>query len=264
MIRRDRDPLDDERAAARLTTEPVRPPIDEGRLSAALGAVLVLFLVAILKPWAAGTAAPTGLPIAGRAQSAPPTPVATDDRTAQGLAAPICLGTGAWRVTSLETWQTQDVRVWRAIEPIATASDPLDPAIPSVPIVAIQLTALGWCAPAFGPDLPVGPATVTAWSVTGGVAVPADLRQVLPDSGVTPIAALYVPLTLCPEPTICAPLLPQPRPRPWATERVVFRYVDDATARTAWFAADVVILGPSPGPVSAGAAPGASRTSPAP
>src|SRR5258708_1263821 len=168
MIRRDRDPLDEPQPAARLTTEPVRPPIDEGRLSAALGVVLVLLLVAILKPWAGGTTQPTGRLIAGTAEPVAITPSPTEDLTAEGLASPICLGTGAWRIASLERWRTQDVRVWRAIDPIDTASGPLDPAIASVPIVAIELTALGWCAPAFGPDLPVGPASVTAWSVRDG------------------------------------------------------------------------------------------------
>jgi hypothetical protein len=259
MIRRDRDPLDESQAAARLTTEPVRPPLDDGRLSAALGVVLVLLFAAILKPWAGATAEPTTRLFSGTPEPAVITPAPTEDLTAEGLANPICLGTGAWRIASLERWRTQDVRVWRAIDPIDAASGPLDPAIPSVPIVALELTGLGWCAPAFGPDLPVGPASVTAWSVRDGKATPLQLRQVRPADGVTPIAALYVPLTLCPEPTICAPLLPAPIPRPWATERVVFRYLDGGTGRTTWFAADVVIL-PANDAVSASAAPGASRT----
>lgn len=245
MIRRDPDPFEDERDAARLTTEPVRPPIDEGLLSTALGLAVALLVVAILKPWDWGAAAPTGRLGVGPVESAEVTPIPTEDRSAEGLALPICLGTGGWRIASLETWQTQDVRVWRAIEPVTSATGPLDASIPSVPIVAIQLTALGWCAPAFGDGLPVGPSTVTAWSVHGSAAEPLELRQVRPTEGVTPIAALYVPLSLCPEPTICAPLLPAPIPRPWATERVVFRYIDAGT-KEAWFAADITILPPTP------------------
>jgi hypothetical protein len=245
MIRRDRDPLDEERAAARLTTEPVRPPIDEGQLAATLGVVIVLLAVAILKPWTFGTGQPTGLLGVVPIESAAITPMPTEDRSAEGLAIPICLGTGGWRVASLETWRTQDVRVWRAIDPIAAATGPLDPAIPSVPIVAIQLTALGWCAPAFGDVMPVGPAIVTAWSVKDGQAAELQLRQVRPLDGITPIAALYVPLTRCPETTLCAPLLPTPVPRPWSTERIVFRYRDDATTNLSWFAADIEILPPS-------------------
>lgn len=254
MIRRNRDPLDDEHAAARLTTEPVRPPIDEGRLSTTLAGVLVLLAVVILKPWGGGAAEPTGPVARATTEAAAVTPVPTEDRTAVGLALPICLGTGAWRVASLETWRTQDVRVWRAIEPVDTAAGPLDAAIPSVPIGAIQLTALGWCAPAYGPDMPIGPAAVTAWTVSGGVATPLELQQVRPADGVTPIAALYVPLTLCPEPTLCAPSMPSPAPRPWVTERVVFRYRDTATGHVDWFAADVEIIKEREGAASSPAA----------
>jgi|GEM_PF-3118333 hypothetical protein len=235
MIRRDRDPLEDERAAARLTTEPVQPPIDENQLASALGLVIVLLVVAILKPWTGGTAEPTGRLSVATAAPITATPIPTEDRTADGLALPICLGTGAWRIASLETWQTQDVRVWRAIEPITDATGPLDPAIPSVPIVAIQLTALGWCAPAYGTDKPIGPAIVTAWTIHDGAAEPLALRQVRPTDGVTPIAALYVPLTR------------------WSTEDVVFRYFDSATTKEAWFAADITILPPSPTPSPSGA-----------
>jgi len=246
MIRRDRDPIEDDATGFRLATERVRPPTAAPWL-ATVAAVAIVVAAAILKPWGWGAAEPSAPTRAASAGPAAVTPVPTEDRSAQGLAAPICLGTGGWRVTSLETWQTQDVRVWRAIEPVAAVTGPLDPAIPSVPIVAIQLVALGWCAPAFGPDLPVGPAEVTAWSVQAGVATQIELQQVRPVDGVTPIAALYIPLSLCPEPTICAPLLPRPEPRPWATERVVFRYRDVPVDRTLWFAADVTII-PPPAP----------------
>jgi hypothetical protein len=250
MIRRDRDPIDDDATGFRLTTEPVRAPSAETRLVAAVALGIVVLAVAILKPWGWGLAEPSA-PI-GVAPAVPvvATSIPTEDRTAEGLAAPICLGTGGWRVISLETWRTQDVRVWRAIEPIEGASGPLDPAIPSVPIVALQLVALGWCAPAFGPDMPIGPADVAAWTVHGDVAMQIDLRQVRPIDGVTPIAALYVPLSLCPEPTICAPLLPSPEPRPWASERVVFRYRDVPVDRSVWFAADITILAPPTAPAA--------------
>jgi hypothetical protein len=250
MIRRDRDPLEDERAAAGLTTEPVRPPIDEGQLSTALGVVILLLVVAILKPWAGGAPEPTGLLAAGPAPTPEITPIPTEDRSAQGLAGPICLGTGGWRVASLETWRTQSVRVWRAIEPIPSATGPLDPAIPSVPIVAVELRAVGWCAPAFGDDMPVGPVTVTAWAVQGAAAAPIQLRQVRPPDGVTPIAALYVPLSSCADTTTCASLQPTPVPRAWATGRVVFRYDDAGTGRVDWFAADIEILAPQAGPAA--------------
>jgi hypothetical protein len=226
-----------------VTTIPVRARPSDARLAPALSLVAVLVALAILKPWGTGSPEATLRPIAVAAPtSVPITPAPTEDRSADGLAVPICLGTGGWRIASLERWRTQDVRVWRAIEPIASATGPLDPAIPSVPVGAIVFGGLGWCAPAFGPDRPVGPATVTAWSVRSGVAAGLQLRQVRPLDGSTPIAALYLPLTRCPESTNCLPLLPEPVPRPWDSGRIVFRYRDEGTGRVLWLAADVTIL----------------------
>jgi hypothetical protein len=221
----------------------VRPRAGNTRIAGVLWVVSALIVVAIVKPWGIGEPAAVAPVRPLISPTTTPTPVPTSDLSADGLAGPICLGTGAWRVASLETWRTQDVRVWRAIEPVLDASGPLDPTIPSVPIVAVTLPALGWCAPAYGDGRPVGPASVTAWLVRDGVAAELALRQVRPASGATPIAALYVPLTRCPEPTTCASPLPEPVPAPWSTGRVVFRYVDEGFARTHWFAADVEILG---------------------
>jgi hypothetical protein len=225
-----------------LSVVPVASRGGDRRIAGALWAVAVLIVVAIVKPW--GVGAPQGE--APRPHPpvtpAPVTPAPTADLSADGLANPICLGTGGWRIASLETWETQDVRVWRAIEPVPEATGPLDPRIPSVPIVAVVLTAVGWCAPAFGPERPVGPTSVTAWTVVDGHATELTLRQVQPASGTTPIAALYVPLTRCPEPGICVPLLPEPVPARWWAGRIVFRFVDAGAGRDAWFAADVKIL----------------------
>jgi hypothetical protein len=245
MQRSQRDdlaPLDEGAPAPDVTTVRVRLPPSDARLPSVLWVVLALVALAVLKPW--GVAAPfeTARPFVPEPTITVVTPAPTEDRTADGLASPICLGTGGWRIATLERWETQDVRVWRAIEPIATATGPLDPAIPSVPVVAIEVTALGWCAPAFGEHRPLGPAIVTAWSVVGEVATPLQLRQVRPVDGSTPMAALYLPVSVCPEATNCLPLLPSPAPRRWASERVVFRYVDGGGSGEAWLAADVTIL----------------------
>lgn len=228
-----------------LHTVRVRPRSDGSGVARALWAVVALLTVAILKPWAGGSPGATDRPVAVSPTFLPATPVPTEDRTAEGLATQICLGAGAWEIVSLETWRTQDVRVWRAIEPLAAADGPADPAIPSVPVGALEVTALGWCAPAFGPQRPTGPARVSAWSVRNGVATDLALRQVQP-AAVTPLAALYVPLTSCPERTICAPLLREPVPGPWTTGRVVFHYVDAGGTTDAWLAADLDIAVPRP------------------
>lgn len=220
------------------------------RLPLATSLVAVLVGIAIVKPW--GVGAPTAPPRPPRTfvpVAAPPTPRPTEDETADGLARPICLGAGAWRVATLETWRTHHVRVWRAVEPLNEATGPLDPAIPSVPVVALEIEALGWCAPGYGPDRPIGPAEVTAWFVEGGSATELGLRQVRPERGTTPIGALYEPLGACAPPLPCSSFRGRPATR-WATGRVVFRYEDVGAPRVSWFAADVEILAPpsTPGP----------------
>ncbi|HET7182573.1 MAG TPA: hypothetical protein VFI15_10110, partial [Candidatus Limnocylindrales bacterium] len=164
------------------------------------------------------------------------TPAPTADRSATGLALAACLGTGAWRVASLETWRNRDVRVWRAIEPLAGATGLDDPGIPSVPVVADELAGLGFCAPAFGPDMPIGPARIQAWEVVGPsaanpIATPIALRQVQPVGGTTPIAGLYVP-----------------RSGPWTSGRVIFRYEDAGAGTTRWFAVELQVVGAAPTP----------------
>src|SRR5215208_7135733 len=156
----------------------VRPPAADPRLTAITAFAAVLLGLAVLKPWGAAAPHASRAPRTVIAASVAPTPVPTRDRTPDGLASPICLGTGGWRIASLERWQTQDVRVWRAIEPVPNATGPLDASIPSVPIVAIELTAMGWCAPSYGPSKPTGPATVTAWAIRDGEAAILPLEQV--------------------------------------------------------------------------------------
>jgi hypothetical protein len=219
----------------------VQSPRDAPRLAATMWLAAAFVVIAVLKPWGGGGPITATLR-PGVAVPVEPTPVPTEDRTARGLAASTCLGTGGWRVATLETWQGRDVRVWRAIEPVALASGPLDPRIPTVPVVADVLSALGWCAPAFGPEQPVGPARVRAWQVIDGIARSVTLHRVLPEEGITHIAALYLPAS-----------------GRWTTGLVVFQYADTGTGASAWFGADLRILGApasspatSPGPPALG------------
>lgn len=259
--RRERGPALDAHDGAATPPQPVllRTRSDQSRLVVALWGVAVLVAAAILKPWSWGTPEPTGRPaVAAAPTEVTSTPASTEDQSADGLAADFCLGAGTWQVASLETWRTQDVRVWRAVEPIADATGPMDPTIPSVPIAALRVAALGWCAPTYGPDRPIGPATVTAWFVDGGGVTDLHLQQVRPPDGATQLGALYVPFTSCPEQTICVPLLRDPVPGPWSSGRVVFRYVDEGSGLRSWLAADVQILAPE-----ATTAPGVPTRSPA-
>jgi hypothetical protein len=245
-------PLDTRAPTPDVATVRVRAGSPDSRIATALSVVAVLVLVAVLKPWGVASPLATAGPFVAAPTEVVITPTPTEDTTADGLASPVCLGSGGWQIATLERWRTQDVRVWRAIEPIAVATGPLDLVIPAVPVVADEVAALGWCAPAYGPARPAGPATVTAWSVRNGVAGELQLRQLLPAHGSTPIAALYVPVTVCPETTNCLPLLPAAAPRAWASERVVFRYHDGGGSGELWLAADVTVLPPSATPEASG------------
>jgi hypothetical protein len=231
-------PDDDATADAALTR--VQAPRGAPRLAAAMWLLAAFVVVAVLKPWGGGGPVAATL----RPDVVVPveiTPVPTRDRSATGLAVDVCLGAGGWRVASLETWRDRDVRVWRAIEPVANVTGLDDPTIPSVPIVADKLTGLGFCAPAFGPDMPIGPAHVAAYHVLSPTVMNTiPLRQVQPVDGATPIAALYVP-----------------RFEPWTTGRVVFQYEDAGAGTWRWFAADLQILAPVPAPSAPSAAPAA-------
>jgi hypothetical protein len=246
MDHRNPELLDDapEGPARDLVMERVRTRPADQRLSIVTGLVAALVLIALVKPWSIGSHAPSLRPRVATQAVSLPTPQRTDD-SAEGLAGPICLGAGAWRVASLEMWRTQDVRVWRAVEPVANAVGPLDLAIPSVPIVALQLQAVGYCAPSFGPDKPVGPATIQAWSVSGSEATELRLQQVRPVRGSTPIAGLYVPVALCPTPPACRSPISRDVPLAWQSALYVFHWHDAGADRDAWFAADVTILEPA-------------------
>ena len=220
-----------------LAVTRVQPPSGAPRMAAAMWLVAAFVVLAVVKPWGGAGPAAATLP-RDVAVLVDVTPAPTEDRTATGLAVPVCLGAGAWRIATLETWRNRDVRVWRAIEPVTSATGALDPTIPLVPVVADVLSGLGWCAPAFGPDQPSGPARVQAWQVIGGVARQVFLRQVQPATGNTPIAALYLPVTGA-----------------WRSGVVVFQYRDDSTGLDHWFGAELQILAapPSPSPPSSAA-----------
>jgi hypothetical protein len=208
--------------------------------------VVALVTLAVLKPWGeAGlhAIAPPQRPSIDRE----PTPIPTPDTSTRGLAEPICLGPITWRVTSLERWRTQGVRVWQAVDPIAGVTDPIDPRVPSVLAAAFDITALGWCAPTFGSRQPVGPAVVDAWLVTGSGTTPVELRRLVPLPGPSEFGALYAPpgpcTSLCGRP---ADASPRSAPSSWPTGRYVFRYRNAGTGDL-WFAVDVLQIPPLPG-----------------
>lgn len=242
----------------------VAPPVAGRGLTVAAGVVALVVGLAVLKPWGPDPGRQPAVAPAPPALAteppppAPPAPRPTADLSPEGVAGPVCLGPSGWRIASLETWRDRDVRVWRAIEPLAGATGPLDPAIPTVPVVGFEIEALGWCAPAFGPGRPGGPERVAGWAVVNGVAQALELRRVLPESGTTHLAALYVPRSPCLPQDPCPstePGEPGASDQPWAPGRIVFRYEDIGSGAVLWLGADIVLydvaLPAAPSPVSA-------------
>jgi hypothetical protein len=242
------DRPDDERnarvfAPATLTTASVHP------LRWLVAAILVGGLV-IAKPWGASTGASPTAPAIGSVTPAPlpagsAAPSAMPSVDPEGIDGPVvetCLRPGIWLVATEERYGASSIRIWRAIDPIAVASGPGDPAIPVLPVISEGISALGWCAPTHGIDRPTVPATVETWRVVRGTIQAVALVPVAPVGGPSPFGALYGP--------------PGPDAGVWPDGRLIVRYREGDGADR-WFAISVqnrpeVI--PSP-PVPPSAAP---------
>lgn len=237
---------DPEPSHDRLTVARVTVARANGQPERIAWLVAGLLVLAIFKPWAWGDPParhPTGAAAAPIPTLAGPSPTA--DLSAEGLAAPFCLGGGSWRTASFETWRTQPVRVWHSLEPIRGPTQPGDPAIPTVPVVAYRVDALGWCAPVGEPDRPQGPLTVSVWRILDGSPASVLVRQVAPAGGAALLGAMYRPQA-------------DPAGAGWTSGHYVFAIRDAGRARTSWFAIELVILplpAGSPSPAPSGVAP---------
>jgi hypothetical protein len=226
-----RDPPPDgqsrERAFAPTRLESARPPVGTW-----LAIVLAALAIAVVKPWATEPPASpsTGAVAEGRVvgttsdPSGPAVPTLRHD-SAGPLVALFCLDPQSWRVATIERWRDQSIRVWRAIDPIGSASGPDDPRIPVFPVVSEGVTELGWCAPVVGPDRPEGLAAIDAWHRTldGPVSMPTTSTRAT--GAGTSFGGLYLP--------------PGDQDSGlWADGVYVFRY-HEPTGRERWFAVEV-------------------------
>ena len=124
-------------------------------------AVVIGVLLAILKPW--GGVLPQlsddssrGVAPSSRASQASPMPTPE----LPGVAAArelkrMCASPSGWRLSTLQLWsgRSRPIRSWAVAEPVE-ASGPSDRRIPIIPVAADRITAIGYCAPESGPDLP--------------------------------------------------------------------------------------------------------------
>jgi hypothetical protein len=214
------------------------------RSAAVAFCVVALFVaLAIAKPWDA-LVTPSRTQAAFEAPPIEAAAVPRDEPRLTGVSPPpapaaiaeICFGPGSWRTTMIERDGDRTVRLWRAVEP-RPATGPTDPEIDVTPAVG-EVPAIGYCAPATGPDRPAGPASVRAWHVQGSTAIPIDLRQVAPVGVVSELGALFGP---------------PDRGIGWAAGLYVFRHAEVASGADAvWFAVEVRsgrrAEGDSPGP----------------
>jgi hypothetical protein len=200
----------------------------EGRLGradrtplAAIIVVSVFVLIGIVDPWASigSSGPPAGRTGPERSAGPSPSPLSAADVAVGDF----CLAPGSWRTATIETWRDGTVRVWRAIDP-RPASGPDDVAIPVVPAVGSAIPAIGWCAPAAGPERPTGTALVRAWRRIGATFEPVRLRDRQPFGGNSALGALYAP--------------PDPGAATWPDGLVVFRYAR-VGAEPGWFGIEI-------------------------
>ena len=133
--------------------------------------VAIALVLAIFKPW--GTAQPqtsnepaTGVAVTSEPSHAPaPTPE-SDVTTAARENERMCASPSGWRLSTLQMWagRTRPIRSWAVVEPVE-ASGPTDKRIPIIPVAADRITAIGYCAPESGSDLPPADARAELYSL---------------------------------------------------------------------------------------------------
>lgn len=147
----------------------------DGSRSLALVLVVAGLLVAtaVTKPWEAlapvppgpaDPAVPAASPRGGSGGAAPgsdPTPDATPGDGPSTATSPACASPQSWRTATIESWFGRMARVWSAVTVGEHALE--DPTLPFEPVIAERITAIGWCAPVFGPDRPPVAARGTLW-----------------------------------------------------------------------------------------------------
>lgn len=166
------------------------------RLGPWLAIVGVLTGLAIAKPW--GIPPPPPPPSADRgaavvrsAAATPARPATDDPRSAGPPVASICFDPPSWRVATVEHWHDRTIRVWRAIEPVPTATGPDDQQVPVTQVVSEGVIELGWCAPVIGPVQATGGASIEVWRRTPGGATAITVTRQQPASGPSAYGALY-------------------------------------------------------------------------
>ncbi len=190
--------------------------------------ILAATLLAVVKPWGGGPGGEAGTAPRSALQAAtstiPGSTGPTPSPTPVDPASSFCLTPSDWRLTSLEVFDHQTIRVWQTISPVQAAG-PTDPALPEGLVVSTSVLAVGWCAPT-SPDVrPVAPVTTRIWHVpSNGAPVELDLR---PRLGRSDLGEDYT------APDVGSGIAD------WTPGRYVFAIAEPAPGRSWWFAVTV-------------------------
>lgn len=165
----------------------LRPVHDRSRAGPATARGVVVALVAVLvvtlvRPWDTGGATPAARPPAASPAGLAPTSTPAPDPTAwqaDAAGSPACASPRSWRVATIESWFGRTARVWAAAEAVEAA--PGDPRLAFAPVIAEQITGLGWCAPVDGDERPPLTARGRLWRDEGGTITPVWTVRLEPD-----------------------------------------------------------------------------------
>ena len=146
-----------------------------------IGALCVVIVILLIRPWSDGDrqvpASEVDTRVQGSGTDATPIASGTDGEAAT-TASPLdplavtCGTPSGWRAATLQAWRgrAEPIRSWIAIQPVS-ASGPLDPRIPFVPVATGVVTAVGYCAPSDDSRPPMV-ARTSLWAVSRAVARP--------------------------------------------------------------------------------------------
>lgn len=220
----------------------VRVGRTDWHVSAGVAAVVVLVLMAVLKPWAprdaAGAAdrppgASTALvtPSAIATASTPGAGAAGTSRP-DGTVAGACWPSGSWRIVADERFLGRTVRAWVTADPVA-ARTPLDPAISVTRLVSGGILRFGFCAPVDAGVVPGRTWRATVWRIDPVIGTAAS-------RSFTPVVRLLAPAgadgTIGPPPGTSRATAAL-----WPPGRYVLEVHDAMTPYAdAWFAVDLV------------------------
>lgn len=246
---------------------------DPRRLYAVIVVLLAVIVVLAIRPWGGDTAAPdrTGDGQASPGQGAAGEPTDTMDASLVAPTSPAlpddaaalvetCGSPSGWRAATLQEWtgRSLPIRSWIAIEP-TTASGPLDPAIPFVPVATGIVTAIGYCAPLEEASRPPAVAVASLWALRDGQAIPLSLLPLEPSSP-NALGGLWKrPAEVANEPGAS----PAPAADVWPPGRYVIELASPGLEYHLWLGveiADLTLLQASPSarPSASGASPSAS------